>query len=91
MVAKKSSEGFTTVVTVEDGNIKELPQPVKERKFMTIDMTSLEPEFTFVGNWIGHDIRVVMNNIRRAYLKRSRNLRRTQNEITEQPTKGEIE
>lgn len=44
-------------------------------KKLTVDLDFNQPQFDFVGDWSGKDIRIVIANIRRAYLKLQRDLR----------------
>ena len=44
-------------------------------KKLTVDLDYNQPQFDFDGNWTGKDIRVVIANIRRAYLRFQRDSR----------------
>jgi hypothetical protein len=44
-------------------------------KKLVVDLDYNTPQFDFVGDWSGKDIRIVIANIRRAYLKLQRDLR----------------
>lgn len=45
-------------------------------KTLKVTLTNALPEFEFDGMWSGKDINIIIRHIRRAYLMRSRELRR---------------
>jgi hypothetical protein len=56
---------------------KEVPNEVKELRITPQDGET-GPSFAFTGSWNGHDVSAIIRNIRREYLRYTRDIRRTE-------------